>query len=143
VNEREQTRDSVVQEIARSAGYAQTITGPLLIVPYTRKVRSWSQEGEERERRLVETEVLGRLAILPTDFELSGDIPIEEQQRGVNRARLFITNTRITGLFEIECDYGIPTEPHAVYTFDRPRLVLGSSDTRGIGNALELRWYGK
>lgn len=143
VNEREQTRDSVVQEIARSAGYAQTITGPLLIVPYTRKVRSWSQEGEERERRLVETEVFGRLAILPTDFELSGDIPIEERQRGIYRARLFNADTRITGRFQIEPDYGIPTEQLADYTFDSPRLVLGISDTRGIGSALELRWNGK
>ncbi len=35
IRERQGLRDQVVQDIARSAAYAQTLTGPVLIVPYT------------------------------------------------------------------------------------------------------------
>jgi inner membrane protein len=144
VSEREQTRDSVVLEIARSAGHAQTITGPILIVPYTRKVRSWSEqrEGEGEPRRLIETEVAGRLSFLPSDFELSGKLQVDERQRGIYHAMIFDADTRITGAFELAPNYGIATDL-ADYTFSPPVLALGISDIRGIGNALELQWNGE
>jgi inner membrane protein len=141
VSEREQTRDAVVAEIARSTGYAQTITGPLLVVPYTRKLRSWSEERDGEPRRLIETEVAGQLTFLPADFELSGALEVEERQRGIYRARIFDAESRITGTFELKANYGITTDL-ADYTFDTPRLSLGISDIRGIGNAIELSWNG-
>jgi inner membrane protein len=142
VREREQTRDAVVAEIARSTGEAQTITGPLLVVPYTRKVRSWSEEREGVPRRLIETEVTGQLSFLPSDFELSGNLAVAERQRGIYRARIFDANSRITGAFELKPNYGVTTDL-ADYTFGAPQLALGISDIRGIGNALELRWNGE
>lgn len=141
VSEREQTRDAVVAEIARSTGYAQTITGPLLVVPYTRKVRSWSEEREGEARRVIETEVTGQLTFLPADFELSGTLDVVERQRGIYRARIFDAESRITGAFELKPNYGVTTDL-ADYTFDTPHLSLGISDIRGIGNALELSWNG-
>lgn len=142
VGEREQTRDSVVAEIARSTGYAQTITGPLLVVPYTRKVRSWSEERDGEPRRLVETEVSGQLSFLPTDFELSGRLDVTERQRGIYRARVFDADTRVTGFFDLKPNYGVTVDV-ADYTFDAPHLALGISDIRGIGSALELTWGGE
>jgi inner membrane protein len=141
VAERQQTRDAVVQDIARSAGYAQTVRGPLLIVPYTRTVRSWS-EREGEPRRLIETQVAGQLSFLPADFELSGRLEVGERQRGIYRARIFDADTRITGAFELKENYGISSEL-ADYTFAAPILVLGISDIRGIGNALELDYDGQ
>jgi inner membrane protein len=140
VSEREQTRDSVVAEMARSTGYAQTITGPLLVVPYTRKIRSWSEEQGE-PRRLIETEMAGQLSFLPADFELSGTLQVAERERGIYRARIFDAESRITGAFELQANYGITTDLPD-YTFSTPYLVLGISDIRGIGNALELIWNG-
>ena len=141
VSERAQTRDSVVADIARSTGYAQTITGPLLVVPYTRKMRSWSEEKEGVPRRLIETEVAGQLTLVPADFELSGKLAVAERERGIYRARIFDAESRITGAFELKANYGITTDL-ADYSFEAPHLALGISDIRGIGNALELDWNG-
>jgi inner membrane protein len=141
VRERQQTRDAVVAEIAHSTADAQTITGPLLVVPYTRKVRSWSDEREGEPRHLVEAEVTGQLTFLPTHFELSGTLSVAERQRGIYRARMFDADSRITGSFELKPDYGITTD-RADYTFGAPQLALGISDIRGIGNALALEWNG-
>jgi inner membrane protein len=142
VSEREQTRSAVVADIARSTGYAQTITGPLLVVPYTRKVRSWSEERQGEPRRLIETQVSGQLTFLPTDFELSGRLDVSERQRGIYRARVFDAEARITGAFDLKANYGITTDV-GDYTFDTPHLALGISDIRGIGNALALTWAGE
>lgn len=142
VSERQTTRDGVVQDIARSAGYAQTIVGPLLVVPYTRVVRSWSEEREGEPRRVIATQVAGRLAFLPADFELSGRLSVEPRQRGIYQARIFDADSRITGRFELKPNYGI-TADLADYTFAAPQLVLGISDIRGIASGLELTWNGE
>jgi inner membrane protein len=141
VSEREQTRDAVVAEIGRSTADSQTITGPLLVVPYVRKLRAWSEERDGEPRRLLETEVAGQLTFLPADFELSATLEVAERQRGIYRARVFETDSRITGSFELKANYGITTDL-ADYSFDEPLLALGISDIRGIGNALELTWNG-
>lgn len=141
VSEREQTRDAVVADMARSTGYAQTITGPLLVVPYTRTVRSWSEEREGEPRRRIETVVDGQLTLLPAELELSGTLEVAERERGIYRARLFDADTRITGSFELEPGYGITTDLDD-YQFGTPHLALGISDIRGIGNPLELTWNG-
>jgi inner membrane protein len=141
VSEREQTRDSVVAEMAQSTGYAQTITGPLLVVPYTRKVRAWSEDREGQPPRLIETEIAGQLTFLPATFELDGALDVTERERGIYRARIFDAGVRITGAFELKANYGI-TSDLTDYTFDAPHLALGVSDIRGIGNALELDWNG-
>jgi inner membrane protein len=141
VHEREQTRDAVVADIARSAGYAQTVTGPILIVPYTRVVRSWSEQREGEPRTLIETEVAGRLAFVPSDFELSGKLTVDQRQRGIYEARIFEADSRITGRFELKANYGI-TEDLADYTFGAPSLVVGISDIRGISTGLDLTWDG-
>lgn len=141
VHEREQTRDAVVADIARSAGYAQTVTGPLLIVPYTRTVRSWSEQREGEPRTLIETQVAGRLAFVPSDFELSAKLSVDQRQRGIYEARIFDADSRITGRFELAPNYGI-TVDLADYTFGAPLLVVGISDIRGISTGLELTWGG-
>jgi inner membrane protein len=141
VNEREQTRDGVVADIARSTAQAQTITGPLLVVPYTRKVRSWADESDGQPRRVIETEVPGQLTFLPAQFALDGRLEVVERQRGIYRARVFAAETHITGTFELKANYGITTDL-ADYTFERPRISLGISDTRGIGTTLSLTWNG-
>lgn len=139
VRERAQTRDAVVAEIARSTGYAQTLVGPLLVVPYTRKVRTLTEGREGEPRRLIETETPGQLTILPARFELEADLDVSERQRGIYRARIFDAQSRITGAFELMPHYGVTADVDD-YTFGAPRLVLGVSDPRGIGNALELSW---
>ncbi len=141
VSEREQTRDAVVADMARSTGYGQTITGPLLVVPYTRTVRSWSEEREGEPPRPVDTVVAGQLTFLPADFELSGTLEVAERERGIYRARLFDADTRITGAFELKPSYGITTNL-ADYSFGPPHLALGIGDIRGIGSPLELTWNG-
>ena len=140
IRERQALRDGVVQDIARSAAYAQTLTGPLLIVPYTRKLQE-QQLDADRKVVTVTREVAGELRLLPATMDLTGKLATEERQRGIYRARIFNADTKLTGHFDIAADYGVLDDVPS-YRFGAPRLVLGISDIRGIGNALTLQANG-
>jgi inner membrane protein len=140
IRERQALRDNVVLEIARSAGYAQTVTGPLLIVPYTRKVQ---EERLDASQKLVTVtrEMAGELRLLPATMDLGGRLETDERRRGIYKARIYNADTQLQGRFDIPAYFGI-TSDVASYTFGPPHLVLGISDIRGIGNALTLRANG-
>jgi inner membrane protein len=140
IRERQALRDGVVQEIARSAAYAQTLTGPLLIVPYTRKLQEQQLDANQK-LVTVTREVAGELRLLPATMDLGGRLETEERRRGIYRARIFNADTRLTGRFEIPANFGFDTDT-ASYTFGSAHLVLGISDIRGIGNALALQANG-
>jgi inner membrane protein len=136
VRERQAARDAVVQDIARSAGYAQTLTGPLLRVPYRHTVREWT-DGRDGAKREITSIVNGALYFLPSSFGLDGKLATEERQRGIYRARIYNADTTLNAVFDVPANFGV-TEGLADYAFETPVLALGISDIRGIGNALKL-----
>jgi inner membrane protein len=140
IRERQALRDNVVQEIARSAGYAQTVTGPLLIVPYTRKLVEQQLDANQK-LVTVTREIAGELRLLPATMDVGGQLETEERKRGIYKARIFNADLQLQGRFDIPPSYGVNTDV-ASYVFGAPHLVLGISDIRGIGNALTLRANG-
>ncbi len=71
-------------------------------------------------------------------LDVNGDLRTEERQRGIYSARLYRADTHLTGRFEVPASLGIAQDIGS-YRFGQPRLVLGISDIRGIGNALTLQ----
>lgn len=137
VRERQAARDAVVQDIARSAAGPQTLTGPLLVVPFIRTVQE-TQLDAARLPVTVARELAGELRLLPALVELDGKLATEERKRGIYRARVFDAAARLTGRFDVPAHFGVATADLASYRFGQPRLVVGISDIRGIGNALSL-----
>lgn len=140
IRERQTLRDGVVQDIARSAAYAQTITGPLLIVPYTRKLHEQQLDATQK-LVTVTREVAGELRLLPATLDASGRLDTDERRRGIYKARIFNADMKLQGRFSIPANYGIESDVDS-YTFGAPHLALGISDIRGIGNALALQANG-
>lgn len=136
VEDRQNRRDEVVADIARSSSYSQQISGPLLIVPYRKKVQV-SRLNASQQRYEETVEERGRLYFLPDQFELNGDVKTEVRARGIYEARLFHADNTISGQFVLPEHFGIGDE-FAEYQFDEPFLAIGISDIRGIENALEL-----
>lgn len=136
--ERKDLRDQVVADIARSAGYSQTVTGPFLVVPYDHTTRSWTEETKEKPRQLVEQVTPGAFVFLPKDFNLGGKLDITERLRGIYKARVFNLESELRGTFEIEPHFGVK-EGADDYAFGTPYLAVGISDIRGITSGLSLR----
>jgi inner membrane protein len=140
VRERQAARDSVVQDIARSAAYSQTITGPIVLVPYIRTVEQEELDAAGKMHTVTRS-FSGELRLLPTSLDVGGKLTTEERQRGIYRARIFNADTALKGVFELPAHYGVTKDVES-YDFGAPRLALGISDIRGIGNAMALKANG-
>lgn len=137
INDRQQLRDGVLEDIARSSSYSQQLSGPLMVVPYRKVVRTWKLNEKTNQRYQEVGEERGRLYFLPERFELDGQVQTELRKRGIYEARLFHADNRISGHFSVPAQLGIK-EDFADYQFDQPFLAVGISDIRGIENALKL-----
>lgn len=137
IEERQSLRDGVLEDIARSSSHSQKITGPLLVVPYRKAVREWKTHAKTGERYLEEREVSGRVYFLPERLAVAGDIGTELRARGIYQARLFHSNSRLSGHFEVPANFGV-TEDLDDYRFGDPFVSVGISDIRGIKNNLVL-----
>jgi len=142
IEERQQLRDGVLEDIARSSSYSQRLSGPLMVVPYRKVVRTWKTHEKTNQRYQEIGEERGRLYFLPERFELDGQVQTELRSRGIYEARLFHADNHISGHFSLPEQLGIK-EDFADYQFDRPFLSVGISDIRGIENALKLELSGQ
>ncbi|EJM19068.1 Inner membrane protein involved in colicin E2 resistance [Pseudomonas sp. GM18] len=142
IQERQQLRDGVLEDIARSSSYSQQLSGPLMVVPYRKTVRTWKTNEKTNQRYQDVGEERGRLYFLPERFELDGQVQTELRARGIYEARLFHADNRISGHFSVPVQLGIK-EDFADYRFDQPFLAVGISDIRGIENALKLELNGQ
>lgn len=107
INERQELRDGVVMDIARSSSYSQQVSGPLMVVPFRKTVREWKLNEKLNKRYEVLSEEQGRLYFLPEQFELDGQVQTELRARGIYQARLFHADNRISGRFVLPAQMGI------------------------------------
>lgn len=142
VDERQAVRDQVLEDIARSSSQAQKITGPLLVVPYRKRIRTWKTHDKTGERYLVESQREGRLYFLPERLTVDGELGTELRRRGIYEARLYHLDSRVSADFALPANYGI-REAVEDYRFEQAYLALGVSDIRGIKNDLRLSLGGK
>ncbi|QTT86487.1 cell envelope integrity protein CreD [Pseudomonas chlororaphis] len=142
IQERQELRDGVLTDIARSSSYSQQLSGPLLVVPYRKVVRTWKTNEKTNRRYQEQGEERGQLYFLPEHFELDGQVRTELRARGIYQARLFHANNRISGQFALPEQLGIK-EDFVDYKFEQPFLAVGISDIRGIEQALALELNGQ
>lgn len=135
IDERQQLRDDVVRDIARSSSFEQQISGPMLVVPYRKYERRWIEKDGQSTQ---ETYTLnGNLYFLPETFDADLGIETELRARGIYQARLFHAKGHLKGRFKLPERWGIDKD-FDDYRFDKPYLVVGISDIRGIENTPEL-----
>ncbi|MGC3982306.1 MAG: cell envelope integrity protein CreD [Steroidobacteraceae bacterium] len=142
IGERQALRDKVVQDIARSSSYSQRLTGPLLVVPYTKTEYEWKEDTQTKQRYRDSHEVSGQLYFLPEVFRVDGKIQSETRSRGIYEARLYHANNKISGRFDLPTQLGLGSTI-ADYRFEPAFLAMGISDIRGIENALTLVFDGQ
>lgn len=129
VYERMSLRNDVVSNIAKSSALNQQLTGPILIIPYTKTVYNFS------DKKYYEKQ--DRLYFFPKNSNLIGTLSVEKRHRGIYEARVYNLDAQLTGDFYIPKLFGIKDNIDS-YQFGTPFLAIGISDTRGIGNQSKL-----
>ncbi|ASZ10027.1 cell envelope integrity protein CreD [Chitinophaga pendula] len=136
INERESRHNEAAAEISDRWAKEQTITGPVLIIPYIIKPVSVADSTVRQENRL------SYAYFLPETLDINGNILPEIRKRGIYQVPVYNSNIRLSGSFKplSSADQTIPTE--VLITKDA-YLVIGVSDMRGIGNQVQLQWNGQ
>lgn len=122
IRERQNLRDSAVEEISSKWGKHQNLKGPVLHVPYTQQ--KVNAKGEVYSSN-------GTAYFLPENLNYTGDLQSEERSRGIYSAVLYKTTYQVKGQFsDLQLDrLGIDK---SAFDWDRATLVVGVSDLQGI-----------
>ncbi|MFS1525469.1 cell envelope integrity protein CreD [Microbulbifer sp. 2304DJ12-6] len=142
ISERQQYQREVVQDIARSSSYSQTVVGPILVLPYTRTVQRLKIHDRTGEQYQEQREMSGHLYFLPERFTFDATLGTEWRARGIYKALLYHSDSRVGGLFRTPARLGLGDKLDQ-YRFETPFLAVGISDIRGIRNGLKLHLNGK
>lgn len=119
--EREHRRAEVIKELGAKWGDAQTVTGPILIIPYQAPGRP-----------------VQHLHVLPEKLALTGTVRPEIRYRGIYEAVLYNAKLSVTGAFALP-DFRALGIPEKGILWDRVTVALGLSDLQGLEEQIVLR----
>lgn len=142
IAERSAYRQQAAAEVARAHAGPQTLTGPLLWLPYTetylRKVKVEGKVGAMREE-LVSVE---RVSVqFPKTQDSRSRLATETRWRGIFPVTVYTSQHASTGRFM--WDEVTPRQPGGRITLGQPLLLMGVSDTRGLLAAPQMRLAGR
>lgn len=138
IDERQDRHTAVESNIAATAAGVQTVTGPVLVVPYSERITSVETDQEGKPRTV--TRVAQRQAVFtPETLEFTGDAQVTPRRRGLYQALLYQFNGRATARFQVPANLGIDPTARDV-TPGRAYLALGLTDVRGLQTPPVLRW---
>lgn len=134
--ERMQYQNQVKRDIARSSAGQQTITGPVLAIPYTEEYTDYIDEVTPKGvsvKKPVTKRVTSTHYILPERLQLSGQFDNEYKKLGIYKALMYQLGGSINGSFRIPADNYIQAKHKGgIITLHDAYIGIGISDTRGI-----------
>jgi len=129
ISERQMRADDVIEEVSGKWAASQTLTGPVLMIPYKQieKLDEWSNG--VKYTRLVET--THRAYFLPEELNVNGSIKPEVLHRGIFDVAVYDSKVSIKSTFTTPnfAKWNIPDEQ--VFWGDA-ELLLGIKDLQGI-----------
>ncbi|MFH0891613.1 MAG: cell envelope integrity protein CreD [Candidatus Falkowbacteria bacterium] len=135
VNDRENRQADAFREISEKWGLEQTVTGPILTVPY-KTVTEIQVAGETRT-----SEQVRYAHFLPEKLEVNGTLNPETRKRGIYEVAVYTADLEIKGEFAAP-DFSDWDIEAGNVMFDRAFVSLGLPDLRGIREEVTLDWNG-
>ncbi len=132
IQERQSRKAEAINEISQSWGGAQSVSGPVLSIPYEEITE---YEGKKTVSNLV-------AHFLPEALNIEGDLAPEIRKRSIYDAVLFQGNLNISGSFKQPDFRLLNIDPERVL-WDQAKLSIGISGMPGIKSILTLNWNDK
>jgi inner membrane protein len=120
IDERQNTRNAAVAEVSDKWGGTQTISGPVLTVPYT---------VVEKDDKGVETRRTEYAHALPDDLRIGGTLQPEQRNRGLFQVMLYNTRLSLRGTLPRPNAEQLGISPAAMQ-WDRAFISLGIQAAR-------------
>ncbi|MBW8685789.1 cell envelope integrity protein CreD [Chitinophaga rhizophila] len=125
ISEREQRQFEAKGEVSGKWGDSQTITGPVLVIPY-----------------IVKPGVVSNAFFLPDRLKVNGKLLPEIRRRGIYEVAVYTSNLEISGSFSKLDLMNLNLSPEQVLLKDA-YLAVGINDMRGISNQAGVQWNGQ
>lgn len=142
VRERSHLYQSVLNDIARTWGQQQKLSGPMLLVPYTEKhIRTETITDKDKNERKVNKVVLKHYTaiVLPEALNIDVALNDEQRKRGIYESLVYQADLNVTGSFKFPRIQGLSNYIDEIH-WDKAWLSLGISDTQAIKKASALKW---
>lgn len=134
IGERQSNSFQVVNEVMSKWSNEQLISGPVLFVPFKKKIYN-----EEEDTY---NEVTRYATFLPKELSINGTLLPKKLQRSIYNVDVYEAELAITGNFK-DIDLEKQNIESSDIIWDEAQLQLTISDLRGINKGLELNWNDK
>ncbi|MCE9624923.1 MAG: cell envelope integrity protein CreD [Deltaproteobacteria bacterium] len=134
VNERQARRQEATDEIMKGWGGQQTLSGPVLVVPFLVQSMIVNEKGEKTARN-----ELHYSYFLPDKLQVQSNLESQTLYRGIFKVPVYQGKVEIEGRF-VKPDltpWNIAAEN--IY-WDRAFLTMGVSDLRGLRETPQVQW---
>jgi inner membrane protein len=132
ITEREHRKQEVIDEIDSKWGNEQTITGPIISIPYKR----YNTDDKQNS-----TYTICHIYFLPDSLNIDGKVTAEKRSRGMYDAVVYNTELSLSGVFAMPKAELLNISPEAVI-WQGAAINLGISDLRGIKKPVTARFNG-
>ncbi len=144
IQERNSRYHQVLSDISSRWGERQTLTGPLLVVPYVEHIVSINTVTDNKgETRTISKDVYNEktLVILPQELDITGNMQETYRKRGIYQSLVYTADLTLQGHFNID----VLTQrcrSNCSIKWDRAWISVGLSDTRAITETSRMNWDG-
>lgn len=128
VRERENAFDLVANEIGQKWGFPQTLTGPIITVPYI--VKYIDNDGKSYTTK-------HNAHFLPESLNINGNINPELRYRGIYSVIVYSSKMKISGTFQKPDFNSLKIDNNSIL-WNEAFIEFGVSDMRGIKNQAKI-----
>jgi inner membrane protein len=132
VGERSTRRNDAVKEVGQSWGAAQTMSGPVLVVPYT---QTWTDDaGRAQSTR-------GHAHFLPAELRVDAVAETQTRKRGIFEVIVYTATVKMEGRFvrpDLQWLRPVPTEIQWADAI----VTVGVSDPHALARRASMTWNG-
>ena len=144
LRERTGRRDGAVAEITSSWGRDQVVVGPVLVIPYQYRVKTWKVQtvNGKQERFEVEETNSANAFFLPDERAVAGTVSPDKLHRGIYDAVVYKGHLDISGRFPAPpfAEMGISKDS---VQWENALVTMAVSDLRGTGEILDITMGGQ
>ena len=133
IEERNMTRLEAEGEVIAKWGGEQTIAGPVVVVPYLKRVEIEDEKIEE---------YVEAAYFLPDTLEINGTVDTDKRNRGIFEVTVYTVDLQIAGTFG-EPDFSDWRIAGRDIFWEDAALVLELPDMRGLQERVTLQWDGR
>ena len=132
IAERTHYRDEAVNRVAESRAGAQTLTGPIMVIPWTRhyEVDAFTDDGKKIKEKKIEK---GQYISFPETLNVKGNLKPDVRTIGLFKIPVYTLETTVNANFR-----KLVYPDNAELKFGKPYLSFGIHDVRGLIGSPQL-----